>query len=30
MQEVTMKARSVAPPENGESEKNGENGRKRL
>ena len=25
-----MKARSVAPPENGESDKNGENGRKRL
>src|SRR5690242_5229769 len=30
MQEVTMKARSVAPLENGESDKNGENGRKRL
>ena len=25
-----MKARSVAPPENGELDKNGENGRKRL
>src|SRR6185503_5429378 len=29
LQEVTMTARAAAQPENGESDKNGENGRKR-